>query len=552
MKKILLLCFSYLFIFNLLAQDQDRIEFDAENALGNKYYTYPIGENGLILMYQPAGKEKGKSKDNGFTLKKLDVNFKEVGKGTFSPPKGFTLDEVVTDANNLYAMFSPSANFKNYAVFKIDKQTLKSTVYLGEYPKHLDYNSMQVLNGIVYLGFTAGPNPNTATIITCVSMPLCFIPLLFYNPKYYSMVTSLDFNKKVISKKEYQLGGGKGLKIEFIDMSKNDSLNKLDLLLSLEGKKETRNILREISGNTLDKEKVFKLTGGKELATGKVFSTGPQTKVVLGQYKNKRGQSRKERKEAAKKAPGGIFISGVDNGKQTFTKLIPFSSFKNFTISIPKSDKKKGKSNNKREEAQSLGLQSIISFTFHDLLIREDEMLVFAEPYYPTYHTETRVVFVNGRATTQTVTVFDGYKFLGAMVMAFDMEGNMKWENGFKISDGPLSFSTSRKFDFYETEDQGIKVVYNNAGSIFSKTIYNDKVDSEVELMKVKAAGNNKKVKNLDSRYTEVNGTEYWYDNFYLAFGMQKITSDTKAKDRAKDEKKNRTIFYLNKIEIEE
>jgi hypothetical protein len=70
--------------------------------------------------------------------------------------------------------------------------------------------------------------------------------------------------------------------------------------------------------------------------------------------------------------------------------------------------------------------------------------------------------------------------------------------------------------------------------------------------MKIKAAGNNKKVKNLDSRYTEVNGTEYWYDNFYLAFGMQKITSDTKAKDRAKDEKKNRTIFYLNKIEIEE
>jgi hypothetical protein len=199
-----------------------------------------------------------------------------------------------------------------------------------------------------------------------------------------------------------------------------------------------------------------------------------------------------------------------------------------------------------------MGLQSIISFTFHEILIRDNEILVFAEPYYPTYHTETRVVYVNGRATTQTVTVFDGYKFLGAMVMAFDLEGNMVWENGFKIADGPLSFSTSRKFDFYETEDDGIKVVYNNAGSIFSKVIYDDKVESEVELMKVKTATNAKKVKNLDSRYTEVNGTEYWYDNFYLAFGMQKITSDAKAKDRAKDEKKNKTIFYLNKIEIEE
>jgi hypothetical protein len=366
------------------------------------------------------------------------------------------------------------------------------------------------------------------------------------------MVTTIDFSKRTASKKDFQLGGGKGLSVNFIDMSKNDSLNKVDLLLSLVGKKETKNIIREINGTTLDKEKAFKLTSGKDIATGKVFSTSPTNKILIGQYKNKPGKSRRERKEAANKAPGGIFISGVDNGKQTFTKLVPFTSFKNFTISIPKDPRKKGKTNNKREAARSMGLQSIISFTFHEILIRDNEILVFAEPYYPTYHTETRVVYVNGRATTQTVTVFDGYKFLGAMVMAFDLEGNMVWENGFKIADGPLSFSTSRKFDFYETEDDGIKVVYNNAGSIFSKVIYDDKVESEVELMKVKTATNAKKVKNLDSRYTEVNGTEYWYDNFYLAFGMQKITSDAKAKDRAKDEKKNKTIFYLNKIEIEE
>jgi hypothetical protein len=268
---------------------------------------------------------------------------------------------------------------------------------------------------------------------------------------------------------------------------------------------------------TLEKEKVFKLTSGKDIATAKVFSTNPTDKIILGQFKNKPGKSRKERKEAAKKAPGGLFISMVDGGKQSFTKLIPFSSFKNFTISIPKDPNKKDKKTSKREVANNKSLQNIISFTFHDILIREDEILVFAEPYYPTYHTETRVVIVNGRATTQTVVVFDGYRFLGAMVMAFDMEGNMKWENGFKISNGPLSFSTSRKFDFYETEDDGIKVVYNSAGSIFSKTIYDDKVDSEVELMKVKTLTNDKKVKNLDSRYTEVNGTEYWYDNFYLA-----------------------------------
>ena len=552
MKKVLLLCLSILLYSITFAQDQIRIEFDAENAVGGHYYTYPIGENGVILMYQPKGKEKGKSKETGYTLKKLDINLKESGKGSFMPPKGFTLDKVVSDANSLYAMFSPRANFKKYAVFKIDKTTLKTSVYQGEYPKHLTFEAMEVMNETVFLGFIAGPNPNTPQLIACLSMPVCFIPLLFYQPKYYSMVSTVDFSKRVASRKDFQLGGGKGLKVAFLDMTKNDSLQKVDLLLSLIGKKETRTILREMNTKTLEKEKVFKLTSGKDIATAKVFSTNPTDKIILGQFKNKPGKSRKERKAAAKKAPGGLFISMVDGGKQTFTKLIPFSSFKNFTISIPKDPKKKDKKASKREAAGSKYLQNIISFTFHDILIREDEILVFAEPYYPTYHTETRVVFVNGRATTQTVVVFDGYRFLGAMVMAFDMEGNMKWENGFKISNGPLSFSTSRKFDFYETEDDGIKVVYNSAGSIFSKTIYDDKVDSEVELMKVKTLTNDKKVKNLDSRYTEVNGTEYWYDNFYLAFGMQKITSEAKAKDRAKDEKKNRTIFYLNKIEIEE
>ncbi|MCG9880354.1 MAG: hypothetical protein MH472_07120, partial [Bacteroidia bacterium] len=146
---------------------------------------------------------------------------------------------------------------------------------------------------------------------------------------------------------------------------------------------------------------------------------------------------------------------------------------------------------------------------------------------------------------------FDGYKYIGALVMAFDMEGNMKWENGFKITDGPLSFSRAKKFDFYELEDEGIKVVYNNGGAIYSKVIYNDKVDSEVSLMKVETNTKDKKVKHLVSRTGEVSGTEYWYDNYYIAFGVQKITSDAKAKERSKDEKKNRTIFYINKLEIE-
>ncbi len=40
-------------------------------------------------------------------------------------------------------------------------------------------------------------------------------------------------------------------------------------------------------------------------------------------------------------------------------------------------------------------------------------------------------------------------------------------------------------------------------------------------------------------------GFEHWYDNFYLAYGIQKIKN---SKDN--DTKLNRRVFYINKIEL--
>ena len=42
-------------------------------------------------------------------------------------------------------------------------------------------------------------------------------------------------------------------------------------------------------------------------------------------------------------------------------------------------------------------------------------------------------------------------------------------------------------------------------------------------------------------------GFEHWYDNFYLAYGIQKIKN---SKDS--DTKLNRRVFYINKIKLEE
>ncbi|MCG9879822.1 MAG: hypothetical protein MH472_04420, partial [Bacteroidia bacterium] len=401
MKKHLLSSLFLLFVVTVFAQDIERAEFNVDEAVNGKYYTYPMGEKGILLMYEPKGKQK--IKDHGLQLKKLNTNFKEVGKSTFTPPKGFSLVDVVSDTSNLYVFYkAKGVVFKKFAVIKIDKNTLKTTQYNGEHPKHLEFENIQVLNGVVYMGMTAGPNPNTSIAIACLSMPLCFIPYFLYNPKYYTLIVAVDFNKKVPQRKDYELGGGKNMTVGFYDITKNDSLDRLDMFLYMQGKKISRDMVREINHGKLDKEKIVKFSSGKEIQSGKAFSVSPTQKIMIGEYKNK-SKDRKERKANAKSAPGGIFIGSMEDGKQTFMKLVPFSSFKNFTISIPKTEKQEKKTSAKRKAAQDKYLQGIISFTFHDLLIREDEILVFAEPYYPTYHTETRVV-VNANGTTSTQT----------------------------------------------------------------------------------------------------------------------------------------------------
>lgn len=554
MKKILLLIVLLFPLISLQAQEQERVEFEIENLNKAEFKLVPIGSEGAIVIYNAKGEDR--KAVPSYILKKVDANFKQTGKGAMVPQAGESLVDVVTDEANVYALFMGAIS-NHYSVFKIDKASLKTTVYRENNSKYMDFNSMEVLNGQLNLSIENVPNPSTQMFMVCISMPLCYIPLLFYKPKTFLTIHQIDFNKKTATKKEISLVGGKKMNLNFIDFTKNDSIGNFDVMYSISSKnmKDKRIIIRDITKGNVGKEKVVKLPNGKDIHTGRVFTLSSTEKLVFGQFKvNTKGKSSKEKRAAKTQAPGGFFITMFENDKQTFTKLTPFSTFKNFTMSIPSAAraKKESKGKSKTYAKRDRMLQAILSFAFHNVVVKDDEIIIIAEPYYPTYHTEYRVVYVNGRPTTQAVTVFDGYRFLGVVVIAYDLEGNFKWENGFKIANGPLSFSTSCKFNYYEVEDDGFKIVYNAMGKIYTKTIYNDKVAEEVELTKVSTKTTDKKVVNYSSRITEMSGTEYWYDNYYLAYGIQSITVDKKKSGKNNDDdKKKRKVFYLNRIELE-
>jgi len=61
----------------------------------------------------------------------------------------------------------------------------------------------------------------------------------------------------------------------------------------------------------------------------------------------------------------------------------------------------------------------------HDIVNRNGKYILVVEAFHPEYHTEQSFVYnYYGQPFNNTVTVFDGYRYSNAIVLAFDSTGN--------------------------------------------------------------------------------------------------------------------------------
>ncbi len=127
---------------------------------------------------------------------------------------------------------------------------------------------------------------------------------------------------------------------------------------------------------------------------------------------------------------------------------------------------------------------------------------------------------------------FDGFRYTHAVVAGFDQKGNMLWDNSF-------SFENVKSMDLKEkvrinVQNDDITLVYSNKGKLASKIVKGTQVVEGTKLIEIDTQRDGDKV-----RDTETDDIEYWHQNYYLAWGYQKIANRTDG---------SRRVFYLNKI----
>ena len=170
------------------------------------------------------------------------------------------------------------------------------------------------------------------------------------------------------------------------------------------------------------------------------------------------------------------------------------------------------------------------------------DLTVFSvEAFMPYYHTETRMnygYYGYYGGYPYTYTVFDGYDFFSEIILAFDSDGHLKWQQSVK-------FDNELTFDLFPHSSEGI---------CYDELVVASPYRNKLRYTAFDAIG--QPLMNLqEEKLAPIYGADYvedeyfaqltkWYDSRFLIFGSQIIQNGSQPKPR-------RTVFYLQKVQYD-
>ena len=170
------------------------------------------------------------------------------------------------------------------------------------------------------------------------------------------------------------------------------------------------------------------------------------------------------------------------------------------------------------------------------------DLTVFAaEAFMPYYHTETRMgygYYGYYGGYPYTYTVFDGYDFFSEIILAFDHEGHLRWQQSVK-------FDNELTYDLYAHASEGVCYDELVVASPYRNNLRYTAFDANGQVLM------NQQNEKLDP----IHGADFvedeyfaqlsqWYGSRFLIYGSQIIQNSTQPKAR-------RTVFYLQKIQYD-
>ena len=167
------------------------------------------------------------------------------------------------------------------------------------------------------------------------------------------------------------------------------------------------------------------------------------------------------------------------------------------------------------------------------------DLTVFAaEAFMPYYHTEMRMSYGYYGGYPHAYTVFDGYDFFSEIILAFDQEGRLRWQQSVK-------FDNELAYDLYSHASEGVYYDELVVASPYHNNLRYTSFDVNGQPL----------MPQQNEKLDPIHGADYvedeyfaqlsqWYGSRFLIYGSQIIQNITQPKAR-------RTVFYLQKVQYD-
>lgn len=271
---------------------------------------------------------------------------------------------------------------------------------------------------------------------------------------------------------------------------------------------------------------------------------GNQSLVVIGTLERETGQ--KVNLEGVtenfdKESIGVAWIRFVNTMPDTHIYL--FKNMPEIEHALTASDRLRVREERLRKQNKTNVTRGEVAFQFLTPRLTDyGNLTVFAvEAFMPYYHTETRMnygYYGYYGGYPYSYTVFDGYDFFSEVLLAFDSEGHLQWQQSVK-------FDNELTFDLFSHAAEG--VCYDE---FVVASPYRNKLRYTAFNTQGQALTNQQEVKLPYIYGADYVDEEYfaqmasWYGNSFLVYGSQILQNSTQPKPR-------RWVYYLQKVQYE-
>ncbi|MBK5279069.1 MAG: hypothetical protein JJE09_09435 [Bacteroidia bacterium] len=242
----------------------------------------------------------------------------------------------------------------------------------------------------------------------------------------------------------------------------------------------------------------------------------------------------------------GIFVASINVFGEYAIKYYAFSELQHFFNYMKARREKRVKEKIERRKIKGKKIKFNYRILVEELIPYGNQYILLGEAFYPhyTYARNFAPYSFNYRTqayhipTSRSDLIFDGYQYTHAVVIGFDKNGKLLWDNSFEIND--VKTYELEQFVKIIPQDKNIALLYLYENEIRSKIISGSEMQEGKSIDVVKMKFSDDQVKNKE---TETSKLDYWYGRNFFAYGVQKVHNLREPSVPAE-----RKVFFVNKI----